>query len=68
LLGPAKRRSTYLCNRLAAPPEDEGDNEPSLGSFDRMTDQDNAEQDDCDSEDADPYEAKQQPPKMTPCA
>ena len=57
--------------------EEVGDDEPSLGSFDRMTDQDmswrqrlrdipeyDAEQDDCDSEDADPDEDKQQPPEM----
>jgi hypothetical protein len=52
--------------------------EPSLGSFDRITDQDKAwrqqslwafpaidgEQDDADREDDDPNEAKQQPPEM----
>ena len=50
--------------------------EPSLGSFDRMTNQDKSsqqrlwdipecdtEQDDCDSEDADPDEDKLRPPK-----
>ena len=62
-------------------PEEDGegeDAEPSLGSFDRMTDQSrswrqaglwacpelDAEQDDCDHEDADPDEAKQQPTEM----
>lgn len=58
------------------------DAEPSLGSFDRMTDQTkswrqaglwvvpsvDAEQDDCDREDDDPDEAKQQAPEMCPCA
>ena len=62
--------------------EDVGDDEPSLGSFDRMMDQSkswrtqslwafpavDAEQDDCDREDDDPNEDKQQPPEMTPCA
>lgn len=62
--------------------EDVGDDEPSLGSFDRMTNQEkswrtqspwafpavDAEQDDCDREDDDPNEDKQQPPEMTPCA
>jgi len=56
--------------------EEVGDSEPSLGSFDRMTDQEksyqqgggwagfdlDAEQDDCDWEDDDPGEAKDQPP------
>ncbi|MET3225080.1 hypothetical protein ABIE85_002109 [Bradyrhizobium diazoefficiens] len=54
-------------------PEDE---EPSLGSPDRMTDQtrwgagskDDLELDDCDREDADPNETKQQAPEMCPCA
>jgi hypothetical protein len=63
------------------PCDDDGegeDAEPSLGSFDRMTDQSKAwrqcsvwayptldgEQDDCDGEDADPDEEKQQPPEM----
>lgn len=55
------------------PPEDA---EPSLGSFDRITDQTrawrsgvhflDAEQDDCDREDDDPDEEKQQPLEMTP--
>jgi hypothetical protein len=55
------------------------DAEPSLGSFDRMTDQSKSwrtssvfwvnpgadlEQNDCDAEDADPNEDKQQPPVM----
>lgn len=54
--------------------EQVGDDEPSLGSFDRMTDQTHAwrggnydpdaEVDDCDREDCDPDEAKQQPPEM----
>ena len=58
--------------------EDVGDDEPSLGSFDRMTDQErswrtqslwafpavDAEQDDCDREDCDPDEEKLQPPEM----
>lgn len=54
--------------------EEVGDAEPSLGSFDRMTDQTkswrgggldaDSEQDDCDSEDCDPDEEKQQPPEM----
>ncbi|MET4230194.1 hypothetical protein ABIA85_003461 [Bradyrhizobium sp. LA6.10] len=57
------------------PPEDA---EPSLGSFDRITDQTrawrsgvhflDAEQDDCDREDGDPDESKQQAPEMCPCA
>lgn len=55
-----------------------GDEEPSLGSFDRMTDQEKSwrthslwafpapdgEVDDCDREDCDPDEDKQQPPEM----
>jgi hypothetical protein len=62
-------------------PEDEADDsdlEPSLGSFDRMTNQEKAwrtqslyaypavdgEHDDCDSEDADPDECKLQPAEM----
>ena len=62
-------------------PRDDGegdDAEPSLGSFDRMTDQSkawrtqslwafpkvDAELDDCDRKDADPDRAKQQPPEM----
>ena len=62
-------------------PEDEAndsDLEPSLGSFDRMMNQDqawqqrstypypavDAEQDDCDSEDADPVQCKLQPAEM----
>jgi hypothetical protein len=67
-------------------PEDEDgvgeDAEPSLGSFDRMTDQSkawqqrsewaflacDAEQDDCDREDDDPNEAKRHPPEMAPRA
>jgi hypothetical protein len=62
--------------------EPEGHDEPSLGSFDRMMNQDKAwrtqslwafpavdgEVDDCDREDDDPNEEKQQPPEMTPCA
>ncbi len=58
--------------------EEVGDDEPSLGSFDRMVDQDKAwrtqslwafpavdgEVDDCDREDCDPSEDKQQPPEM----
>ena len=58
--------------------EPEGHEEPSLGSFDRMTDQSkawrqqslwafpavDAEVDDCDREEDDPDEAKQQPPEM----
>jgi hypothetical protein len=58
--------------------EEVGDDEPSLGSFDRMTDQSkswrtqstwafpavDAEQDDCDREDDDPNEDRQQPPEM----
>jgi hypothetical protein len=58
--------------------EEIGDAEPSLGSFDRMANQDKSwrqgnlmepagydcEKDDCDSEDDDPEEAKQQPPEM----
>jgi hypothetical protein len=72
-------------NHMELEPEEDGegeDAEPSLGSFDRMTDQSkawrtqslwafpevDAEQDDCDSEDADPNEAKLQPLEMTPCA
>jgi hypothetical protein len=53
--------------------EEVGDTEPSLGSFDRMTNQENsyrlgcaetdAELDDCDRED-DPDEAKHQPLEM----
>ena len=52
-----------------------GDDEPSLGSFDRITNQEkswrggitglDAEQDDCDSEDADPDECKLQPAVMS---
>lgn len=66
-------------------PEEEGDDaehEPSLGWFDRMTNQSMAwrtvqgefiagtdgEVDDCDREDADPDEAKQQRPEMGPSA
>ncbi|KRR10521.1 hypothetical protein [Bradyrhizobium valentinum] len=52
-----------------------GDDEPSLGSFDRMMNQESyrqtfgeadidAEQDDAEREDDDPDEAKQQPPEM----
>jgi hypothetical protein len=62
--------------------ENVGDDEPSLGSFDRMTDQSkswrtqtiwafpavDAELDDADREDCDPNEAKDQPLEMTPCA
>lgn len=58
--------------------EEIGDDEPSLGSFDRMVNQEksnrvvslwaypplDAEQDDCDAEDDDPNEEKQQPPTM----
>ena len=57
------------------------DAEPSLGSFNRMTNQDHAyrqsgwhqpgsdlELDDCDREVDDPDEAKQQAPEMCPCA
>jgi hypothetical protein len=58
--------------------EQVGDDEPSLGSFDRMPDQDKSwrqvsiwafpeidgEVDDCDREDCDPDEHKQQPPEM----
>lgn len=54
--------------------EEVGDDEPSLGSFDRMVDQTksyrlgsfdvDAEQDDCDREDADPDEAQYQPLDM----
>jgi len=58
---------------------DGGDDEPSLGSFDRMIDQSKAwrtqslwaspavdtGQDDCDREDDDPNEEKQQPPEMS---
>ena len=58
--------------------EPEGHEEPSLGSFDRITDQSkawrqqslwafpavDAEADDCDREEDDPDEAKQQPPEM----
>ena len=61
-------------------PEDEADdadNEPSLGSFDRLTNQDKSwrqqsewafvdgEHDDCDLEDDDPDEAKLQPAVMS---
>lgn len=69
-------------NHMELEPEDEGDDaddEPSLGSFDRMADQSKAwrrqglwafpvvdgEADDCDREDDDPNEAKQQPPEMS---
>ena len=62
--------------------EQVGDDEPSLGSFERMTNQDNAwrtqslgafpavdgEVDDCDREDADLDECNLQPPALTPCA
>jgi hypothetical protein len=61
--------------------EPEGHDEPSLGSFDRMMNQEKswrrgslrdfpaveAEVDDSDREDDDPDEAKQQPAEMTPC-
>ena len=67
------------------PCDDDGDGEdaePSLGSFDRMTDQSKSwrqvsiwafpevdgEVDDCDREDCDPNEEKQQPPQMEPGA
>jgi hypothetical protein len=74
---------TYVMTELEEDDrEDVGDDEPSLGSFDRMTNQEkswrvqslwafpavDAEQDDYDREDDDPNEAKQQPPEMTPCA
>lgn len=61
--------------------EEGGDSEPSLGSFDRMTNQEKSyrqvsvwclpldlEADDCDREDGDPDEAMQQAPEMCPCA
>lgn len=57
--------------------EEVGDAEPSLGSFDRIGNQEHAwrssgdldaEQDDCDRENNDPNEEKQQPPEMRPCA
>lgn len=68
-------------NHMEREPEDEGDDaedEPSLGSFDRMTDQERSwrqqslwafpavdgEQDDCDREDDDPDELKLQPAVM----
>lgn len=68
-------------NHMEQEPEDEADDsdlEPSLGSFDRMTNQEKAwrtqslyaypavdgEHDDCDSEDADPDECKLQPAEM----
>ena len=71
---------TYVMTELEDDDDREelGDDEPSLGSFDRMTNQEkswrtqsiwafpavDAEQDDCDREDVDPDEAKQQPPEM----
>lgn len=68
-------------NHMELEPEDEADDsdlEPSLGSFDRKTNQEKAwrtqslypcptvdcEQDDCDREDADPDECKLQPAEM----
>jgi hypothetical protein len=71
---------TYVMTELEeeSDREDVGDDEPSLGSFNRMLDQSkawrtqsmwafpavDAEQDDCDREDDDPNEDKQQPAEM----
>jgi hypothetical protein len=69
----------YVVNELEGDDDREevGDREPSLGSFDRMINQEksyrqafcaagdtDAEQDDCDREDDDPDEAKDQPLEM----
>jgi hypothetical protein len=68
-------------NHMEREPEDDGegeDTEPSLGSFERLMNQEKSwrqqslwafpavegEVDDCDREDCDPNEAKQQPAEM----
>jgi hypothetical protein len=76
-LEPSFGSVAYGCGAQADECEPPEDAEPSLGSFDRITDQTrawrsgvhflDAEQDDCDREDDDPDEEKQQPLEMTPC-